>query len=68
MKASNEELEKVMNDLFSFGFVNYFGLQRFGTTSVSTYSIGVLLLQSNWKEAVQLILKPRDGGEAKEKK
>jgi tRNA(Glu) U13 pseudouridine synthase TruD len=41
------------------GFVNYFGLQRFGTGSIPTPVIGKALLQGNWALAVDLIV----GGE-----
>ncbi|AAS51362.1 ACR136Cp [Eremothecium gossypii ATCC 10895] len=38
------------------GFINYFGMQRFGTFSVSTHEVGKELLLENWKNAVDLIL------------
>ena len=37
------------------------GMQRFGTSSIPTHSIGLALLQSNWKRAIELILRPRPG-------
>ncbi len=33
-----------------YGFVNYFGLQRFGSTSIPTHVIGKALLKHAWKE------------------
>ncbi|KAJ1657060.1 multisubstrate pseudouridine synthase 7 [Dispira simplex] len=48
------------------GFVNYFGLQRFGTTTSSTHRVGAALLSSQWQEAVQCILSPRQGGNERE--
>jgi tRNA pseudouridine13 synthase len=36
-------------------------MQRFGTASVPTHSIGLALLQSDWHKAVSLILQPRPG-------
>ena len=36
-------------------------MQRFGTASVPTHSIGLALLQSDWQKAVKLILQPRPG-------
>src|SRR5258708_22533552 len=36
-------------------------MQRFGTSSVQTHSIGLALLRSNWKRAIDLILRPRPG-------
>ncbi|KAF0455062.1 tRNA pseudouridine synthase D [Gigaspora margarita] len=58
---SEEIINKTMNVLKEHGFINYFGMQRFGTSSVSTYEIGRALLQNNWEHAVDLILNPRDG-------
>lgn len=43
------------------GFINYFGLQRFGTSAVGTHEIGRALLQSDWTLATELILSPRPG-------
>ncbi|CAH9125170.1 unnamed protein product [Cuscuta epithymum] len=43
------------------GFINYFGLQRFGSGSVPTHLIGASLLRGEWKAAVNMILDPRDG-------
>ena len=41
------------------GFVNYYGLQRFGNTNVSTHRIGQSIIQQNYASAVELILVPR---------
>lgn len=57
--SSEEEVKKSMESFTNMGFINYYGMQRFGTTSVSTYEIGRALLQGKWNEAIDLILKPR---------
>jgi tRNA pseudouridine13 synthase len=36
-------------------------MQRFGTSTVPTHSIGLALLQSDWRRALDLILRPRPG-------
>ncbi|XP_043503241.1 pseudouridylate synthase 7 homolog [Polistes fuscatus] len=60
--ASNEEIEKAMISLRDRGFINYYGLQRFGTVAaIPTHEIGKKLLQGKWNEAIDLILKPREG-------
>jgi len=41
------------------GFINYFGLQRFGSYSVGTHEIGRVLLKGDFKAAVDLIMCPR---------
>eukprot|EP00106_Octopus_bimaculoides_P009109 XP_014776551.1 PREDICTED: pseudouridylate synthase 7 homolog [Octopus bimaculoides] len=59
--GTDPNVEQALESLKERGFINYYGMQRFGTTSIPTYHIGRALLHSNWKEAVELILKPRDG-------
>lgn len=57
-----EKLEDIEPSLQSFkesGFINYFGLQRFGTTDVKTFDVGKALLKNEWLNAIELILKPR---------
>jgi tRNA pseudouridine13 synthase len=41
------------------GFINYFGMQRFGTSSVSSHTIGAALLKGEFSKAISLILDPR---------
>ena len=43
------------------GFINYFGLQRFGTGSVPTHVVGRTLLKNEWGPAVEMILRSRLG-------
>lgn len=43
------------------GFINYYGLQRFGSGSIPTHLVGAALLRGEWKVAVNLILDPREG-------
>ena len=45
-----------IKDLSEKGFMNYYGLQRFGTFSTSTSEVGVRLLQGDFKAAVNAIL------------
>jgi tRNA(Glu) U13 pseudouridine synthase TruD len=45
------------------GFVNYFGLQRFGVTgSTPTHEVGALLLRRQFVRALQLVLRPHAAG------
>ncbi|XP_037804889.1 pseudouridylate synthase 7 homolog [Penaeus monodon] len=60
VKASDEAIEEAVASLRSQGFINYYGTQRFGTSTVPTHRIGKELLRSQWQEAVDLILSPRD--------
>uniref|UniRef100_A0A0K2V6A6 Pseudouridylate synthase 7 (Putative) [Xenopus (Silurana) tropicalis] n=1 Tax=Lepeophtheirus salmonis TaxID=72036 RepID=A0A0K2V6A6_LEPSM len=54
-----EEFKHALEMLRNVGFINYFGLQRFGTSSVPTSSIGLQAIKQNWENVVELILKPR---------
>ncbi|GAM20693.1 hypothetical protein SAMD00019534_038680, partial [Acytostelium subglobosum LB1] len=43
------------------GFINYYGLQRFGTGSISTNEVGKAIIRGEWQQVVNLILCPREG-------
>ncbi|CAG5084099.1 Oidioi.mRNA.OKI2018_I69.PAR.g10546.t1.cds [Oikopleura dioica] len=51
---------KAYKSLNEKGFVNYYGLQRFGTSAIATHEIGIEILKENYAGAVDLLLKPRD--------
>mmetsp|Transcript_2075 Transcript_2075/g.7528 ORF Transcript_2075/g.7528 Transcript_2075/m.7528 type:complete len:661 (+) Transcript_2075:1-1983(+) len=42
------------------GFINYYGMQRFGTGSTRTHTVGIALLKDSYEDAVKLILNPGD--------
>ncbi|TQS37129.1 hypothetical protein Golomagni_02407 [Golovinomyces magnicellulatus] len=52
-----EVLESASQTLVSTGFINYYGLQRFGTFEIGTHTIGMLILQGDYARAVACILK-----------
>ncbi|GIY92393.1 pseudouridylate synthase 7 homolog, partial [Caerostris extrusa] len=54
-----ETIGKAIDSLSAKGFINYYGMQRFGTQCIPTHSIGRMLLHSNWAGAIDLILTPR---------
>ncbi|CAE6491897.1 unnamed protein product [Rhizoctonia solani] len=58
---SPEVIDKAMRSLKEHGFINYYGMQRFGTSAIPTHSIGLALLRSDWKLATSLLLRPRPG-------
>lgn len=65
--GTDDEIEQAVTLLRDNGFINYYGLQRFGTVaSIPTHEIGKRLLQGKWHEAIELILKPRPGEQDKE--
>ncbi|XP_062346796.1 pseudouridylate synthase 7 homolog isoform X1 [Cinclus cinclus] len=61
--GTDDQIEQAMHSLREIGFINYYGMQRFGTTAVPTYQIGRAILQNSWNEVMDLILKPRPGAE-----
>ncbi|KAH7887645.1 tRNA pseudouridine synthase D [Phlebopus sp. FC_14] len=58
---SIENIERAMNSMKHNGFINYYGMQRFGTAAVPTHTIGLAFLKSDWHKAVALILQVRSG-------
>lgn len=60
--AEDDVVNKACEHLRDKGFINYYGLQRFGTRqSTPTYSVGLHLLQGHFKEAINAILEVREG-------
>ncbi|KAK4303476.1 hypothetical protein Pmani_024514 [Petrolisthes manimaculis] len=59
VRATDEKIHTAIESLRTTGFINYYGAQRFGTTSIATHTIGRELLKSNWQQAINLILAPR---------
>lgn len=55
-KSIEDTILPILKSLKEKGFINYFGMQRFGTFSISTHEIGKEILKNNWKEASELIL------------
>lgn len=48
------------------GFINYFGMQRFGTGTISTHTIGLAVLRGDFDEALRLVLAPSEAQEKEE--
>lgn len=53
---SQEVVNQSLSSLRDNGFINYYGMQRFGTFSISTHEIGKYILTSQWEKVVALIL------------
>ncbi|XP_033745406.1 pseudouridylate synthase 7 homolog [Pecten maximus] len=58
-EPDDTKINQSLASLRDYGFINYFGMQRFGTTTIPTYHIGRAVLNSEWEETVNLIMKPR---------
>lgn len=49
--GEDENIIKNLENLQNNGFINYYGLQRFGNSAeIPTYKIGIALLKSDFKE------------------
>ena len=56
MENIDEKLPKIIDSINSNGFINYFGMQRFGVTDIPTNKIGKDVIQKKWREAFIKIL------------
>ncbi|XP_061679196.1 pseudouridylate synthase 7 homolog isoform X2 [Syngnathoides biaculeatus] len=63
ISGTDAQVHQAMTSLKQTGFINYYGMQRFGTTAVPTHQVGRAILKNDWKQVVDLILKPRPGAE-----
>lgn len=60
INQSNETIDAVCETVRSYGFINYFGLQRFGKGGSHSHDVGRQVYKSNWKAAVDLMFQARD--------
>jgi tRNA pseudouridine13 synthase len=59
------DVARALGGLRASGFVNYFGLQRFGAAAgARTHAVGAALARGDWAAAVALLLSPRAGERA----
>ncbi|MBW0499794.1 hypothetical protein O181_039509 [Austropuccinia psidii MF-1] len=56
-----EILKEAVQTLSTYGFLNYFGMQRFGTTAIGTHLVGLSLLRADWDLAIDLIMRKKPG-------
>ncbi|KAF3929514.1 hypothetical protein ABW19_dt0202590 [Dactylella cylindrospora] len=52
----NQIIEDGVTALREKGFINYYGMQRFGTFAISTHEIGKSMLLGDWKKAVYQVM------------
>ena len=56
----SSDFGRLVDSLRQNGFINYFGLQRFGNSQENpTHRVGLAILKKDYEEAVKLILAPR---------
>jgi len=56
LAQAQEVVAKAADSFHAKGFINYYGLQRFGTFSTGTHVIGLKMLQGNLQGAIDSIL------------
>ncbi|CAI6336360.1 unnamed protein product [Periconia digitata] len=56
LELANKVVSKAIADFSEKGFINYYGLQRFGSFSASTDTVGLKMLQGDQKGAVYDLL------------
>lgn len=56
IKGNQENIKKRIESIKNFGFLNYYGMQRFGCSSIPTHKIGLLVIRKNWEDAILNIL------------
>lgn len=64
-QISNEQIDAAVKTWASRGFINYFGLQRFGTRAIATHEVGRAILRKDYKLAIDLLMQPQDGDASK---
>ncbi|KAL8730242.1 MAG: hypothetical protein Q9166_004219 [cf. Caloplaca sp. 2 TL-2023] len=56
IKKASSIVGTAIENFTSYGFINYYGLQRFGSFSTGTHTIGRSMLQGDFKAACEAIL------------
>jgi len=60
INADETVVNEIMMHFKEHGFINYFGMQRFGTSEIPTHKIGLKVLQKDLQGALDLILEPKN--------
>ena len=62
VEGSEEGCHDAVASLKEHGFINYYGLQRFGRSGVKgTHTIGISILRSDWLSAINRVFACNDG-------
>ncbi|KAJ3047336.1 multisubstrate pseudouridine synthase 7 [Rhizophlyctis rosea] len=57
---SEEVIHTSLESLRDNGFINYYGMQRFGSRSILTHTVGIEMLNGRFDQAVDLVMRPKD--------
>jgi len=50
--ATNEQIKENVEKISENGFLNYFGMQRFGCFNIMTQDVGKEAIKQNWKKVI----------------
>ncbi|KAI9908028.1 hypothetical protein PsorP6_016495 [Peronosclerospora sorghi] len=64
-ELSEDAVRQAVRSWEMHGFINFFGLQRFGNSSTSHHLLGRTVLRKDYKLAVLLLLRPQEGEASK---
>lgn len=56
LESIKKSVEHAVNEMSKNGFINYYGLQRFGTHAIGTHELGMRILKEDYKGAVDGLL------------
>lgn len=56
VQMTTQAVEAAVSEMARYGFINYFGLQRFGTHFVGTHELGKMLLMEDYEAVIDGIL------------
>ena len=63
----SELIDEKVRKLQELGFVNYFGLQRFGNNNAHpTHLVGLAILKKDYEAAINMVLSPRENASQQE--
>jgi tRNA pseudouridine13 synthase len=54
------EIQNTLKSLSEKGFINYYGMQRFGVSTIPTHKVGLHVIKNQWREAIMCILHTQD--------
>jgi tRNA pseudouridine13 synthase len=56
IQGDQSAIDQSLSSLRDNGFINYFGMQRFGTGDIPTHEVGRAILGKNYEKAAKMIL------------
>lgn len=56
LQLTKEAVEVAVTEMAKHGFINYYGLQRFGTHMVGTHELGMLILKEDYESVTNALL------------